>query len=935
MGVRIVRHLFAAALLLALPVLAGAKTTCQVSEGEVRLTTGNHTYTVGHDGMLQPLGLRANIVGELEGKGIWMFPTRLTDAKVLRDTAEAKAVTATWELTAGEPRYVLELDLEVREGVPALFVKSRVRRLSVGFGTCYYYWGFATPVTHYALPGTPLAEFSATEWQVLPRAQWLYLKPAAGDQGFGLLSDGRVGRSPATGEGLAGGETASTPYLLCSPRTQTLGPGDDLDVTFAIFTARNAREVEALAGRMGQLNAGKAVFDFQSFPSQAFRRAKPPRPAVTLATEDGLRLRLSREGQVADLRVGKRSLAPASGPASGLLLRDFAAKTPPQPVGGRLRRAGDTVRQEAVCAEVAVTASYTALPNRIDVRCELKDRTGKDRALTLYFALPVRAGKGWQWHDDLERTREITPQEEYLSAAAESPVGANGLNSLYPFATFGSREVALAASIPLDQPRVCRMVYNAELQQFFLAFDLALVPEVKRWPGSASVAFSLFTHDPAWGFRACAEKYYQMFPQFFTKRVKRDGGWVCWGNCANVPDIEELGFAYHWGGDSPEGVAWDNAHGIYSFPYVEATNMHQTMEEFESATSEDVVKRLQWMADPARTERLPNWHYNHPYGVHLGDRDAALRQSAQAYLKSLLYDEEGRIYGSASKTEFDLLIAKYVPCNANPALPGGLGAYYLDTWIPKYQALMESKGGKIDGIAQDNYHVGDTALSRRREHFAHETIPLTFERRTGQPVIAKYFTTYQFTEEYKRRHPEKLVIANTCSAQYPFTYQLLDIHGYEWNIESLAPFARALAYRKPVCSLPVQPPHKEERWIKWHLRYAFFPGGYANSETYLNREAMRKYVPVIRDLSLAGWEPITRARCADADIAVERFGPDRFTLFKGAAAEKRAVVRLEQPLLQAQPTRARDLLTGAEYPITDGAFTVTLPANDVTAVRLE
>ena len=35
-----------------------------------------------------------------------MFPTRLTDAKVLRDTAEAKAVTA-WELTAGEPRYVL------------------------------------------------------------------------------------------------------------------------------------------------------------------------------------------------------------------------------------------------------------------------------------------------------------------------------------------------------------------------------------------------------------------------------------------------------------------------------------------------------------------------------------------------------------------------------------------------------------------------------------------------------------------------------------------------------------------------------------------------------------------------------------------------------------------------------------------------------------
>ena len=58
------------------------------------------------------------------------------------------------------------------------------------------------------------------------------------------------------------------------------------------------------------------------------------------------------------------------------------------------------------------------------------------------------------------------------------------------------------------------------------------------------------------------------------------------------------------------------------------------------------------MTEPAELALQP------PLRGHLGDRDAALRQSAQAYLKSLLYDEEGRIYGSASKTEFDLLIAK-------------------------------------------------------------------------------------------------------------------------------------------------------------------------------------------------------------------------------------------------------------------------------------
>jgi hypothetical protein len=39
---------------------------------------------------------------------------------------------------------------------------------------------------------------------------------------------------------------------------------------------------------------------------------------------------------------------------------------------------------------------------------------------------------------------------------------------------------------------------------------------------------------------------------------------------------------------------------------------------------------------------------------------------------------------------------------------------------------FESEGGKVDGIGQDNYHVVDTALSRRREQFPYETVPLCF-----------------------------------------------------------------------------------------------------------------------------------------------------------------------------------------------------------------
>ncbi len=633
--------------------------------------------------------------------------------------------------------------------------------------------------------------------------------------------------------------------------------------------------------------------------------------------------------------------SPEAGALTGLLLRDYAAKTQPQPVGGSVRRSRGRLTHSAKCLDVAITATYTAGPDRIDVHCDMKDLVGRrgvgrpaDRALTLTFALPVRAEPGRRWEDDLERSREITPDEEYLSAAADSPVGASGQNSLYPFATLDGGNGPVAFGIPMDQPRVSRMAYNAEAGLFFIAFDLALVPEVKRWPGTASVEFSIFTHEPEWGFRACAAKYYALFPDCFRVRVQRHGGWVCWGNCKDVPNIEELCYAYHWGLSGADAAKWDNEHGILALPYIEAMNMHQTMEEFPSATSADVVKRLQWIADPARKDPLPAWKYDHPYNASLGDRDAALRRSAQAYLNSLLYTDRGEIYGGASKTEFGLLIAKYIPCNANPALPDGVGAYFLDFWLPRVMQSFEGTGAKVDGLAQDNYHVQDTALSRRTEQFPYETVPLTFERRTGKPVILRNFTAYQWTAEYRRRNPEKLVIANTCSAQFPFTFSLLDIHGYEWGIEGLAPFARVAAYHKPVCSLPVQPPHKEEKWVKWHLRYGFLPGGYANYQTLLNRDAMKRYAPICRDLSQAGWEPVTLARSSDPDVTVERFGKDRFTLYNRSATEKKARITFDLKRLGLKATNARDLVAGQGLPLSAGAIKVSLPAGDVTAVQI-
>ena len=116
----------------------GADTSCRVSNREITLSTGNRIYTLGDDGRIQPLGIYVNIAGtDRAAKGVWLVPTRLREAKVLTDADTAKVVRGTWDLSDGAPRYELELELEVRDALPALFVKSHVRRLTEGSGESY------------------------------------------------------------------------------------------------------------------------------------------------------------------------------------------------------------------------------------------------------------------------------------------------------------------------------------------------------------------------------------------------------------------------------------------------------------------------------------------------------------------------------------------------------------------------------------------------------------------------------------------------------------------------------------------------------------------------------------------------------------------------------------------------------------------------------
>ena len=96
----------------------------------------------------------------------------------------------------------------------------------------------------------------------------------------------------------------------------------------------------------------------------------------------------------------------------------------------------------------------------------------------------------------------------------------------------------LSLAIRMDEPATYRLAYNPKQRLYYVAFDFGLVPGETvegRALSAASFRVVLYRHDPAWGFRSALRRYYDLFPDFFLKRARQDGGWGVWRS-AELPD---------------------------------------------------------------------------------------------------------------------------------------------------------------------------------------------------------------------------------------------------------------------------------------------------------------------------------------------------------------------------------------------------------------
>jgi hypothetical protein len=674
---------------------------------------------------------------------------------------------------------------------------------------------------------------------------------------------------------------------------------------------------------------GEAV-PFQGVPVRVERGApqRGGRPVI-IATRDGLQLTM-RGGAITSLQAGGRELAAAS--PSGFLARDVAANS-------------DLYAFEnGACPELGlkVRAAFTAKPDHIEVSGRLSDIKGRDRAIMLVFALPIDAN-GWRWGDDIRRSRVIRGRGEYGNTVAVR-CGATGTMSLYPLAALSDDRTGIALALDMGAPAQYRLAYHAGTKQLFIAYDFGLAKETQHFPSSADFRFVLYRFDPQWGFRAAFQKLTTIFPQYFVIRSHDQGLWMPFTDISTVQGWQDFGFRYHEGDNN---VPFDDAHGILSFRYTEPMTWWMPMKKGLPRTEAEALRvRDEWAAG-SNEER---------------------RRMAQVTRGAAMTDPDGHPY----------LLFRSEPwndgavwsLNPNPDLPGTPNAatvYWNEAVRQRLygaQAKAQLGGEYLDSL--EGYVTAD--LNFNREQFRYTTVPLTFSGDSHQPALYKGLAVFEFTHWLSDdvHRLGKLMFANGVPYRFTFLCPWLDVMGtetdwlrngqYQPASDAQMSLWRTMSGQKPYLLLMntdfnAFTSDRVEKYFQRSLFYGIFPSMFSHNAadnpywqnpTWYNRDRplFKKYVPLIKQVAEAGWQPVTDARCDNPSLYVERFGPDAggtlyFTVMNQSPQPQTGVVTLDAAALKLNgPLAASELVSGRALTLMGTHFPVALAPEQTWAVRI-
>jgi hypothetical protein len=686
-----------------------------------------------------------------------------------------------------------------------------------------------------------------------------------------------------------------------------------------------------------QTPSGAALFQGVPVVPEELQRTIESASAETrtsaFTTQEGLTLAM-RDNTIVSLNNSGRELVTNS--PSGFLARDVASGSAFYAFeGGQCRP-----------LDLKLAVLFRSLTDHLLIEGRLSDLRGKDRAVTLVFALPVEA-TGWSWGDDIRHSRIIEGQGEF-SRLVSIPCGATGTMSVYPLGAIWSRDQGLVLAVDMARPAQYRFGYHAGTKQFFVAYDFGLVPETAQFPSSADFRFVLYRFDPRWGFRAAFEKLTKIFPEYFVVRSREQGLWMPFTDIAKVQGWEDFGFKYHEGNNN---VTWDDAHEVLSFRYTEPMTWWMRMPDQVPRT---MAGALRWRDELARGSR------------------ASERDMAEVSQVANMWDESGQP---------SLLFRNEPWCNGavwslnpNPYLPGtetnsSSNAATIH-WNNATQQALYGAGakGRLDGEYLDSLEGYVTAdLNFRREHFRYTTVPLTFSREGNDPALFKGFSVFEFTKWFcdQIHRLGRLTFANGVPYRFTYLCPWLDVLGTETDWVRNGRYVpasgeqmnlwRTMSGAKPYLLLmntdyDVFTPEMVERYFQRSLFYGMFPGMFSHNAAdnpywqnpkWYNRDRplFKKYLPLIKRVAEAGWQAVTYGECDNPNIFIERFGPDRtgtlfFTLFNDRDTRQRGTLRIDSSSAGLiDPVTAREMISNG--PIENiGSWNVQLEPQESKVVEV-
>ena len=618
----------------------------------------------------------------------------------------------------------------------------------------------------------------------------------------------------------------------------------------------------------------------------------------------------------------------------------------PVPLRGTVstKGGGRAIQRATVAGEgLSVTAAFTAARDHVRVDGVVKGDGRRDEAFQLSYTLPVDA-TGWTWGDYARGSKEIaTGAYSYLSTTSTQQA------SRYPWGVIYDAKSALAIGIPLDQPRMFRIAYDASAG-LSITFDLGISPDATTLKDKATFSFIVYAADPVWGFRSATQRYYDLFPQFFARRTNP----ACEGAWFVAPPLDSIGRTYLDFGLGLDMIAlgkasnqshatwglrylgWDNSRHIATTAYTHQWAFYDPIRRGPELTYQQAIAHLETEARlrPAN------------------DEQRRIRDEATAALISTARDFNGRLYYE----RFGDFYAYYQNLDAtSPSRTDWAGAVQIQQ-VDRAVNLAAKSVGLLDGI-----HLDSTSGMRRwgaaddydRRHWASARTPLTFSYDSGQVVVRGIFPLYDRIRELANfvRDRRMMLTANFNAAE---TQTLgfvgadhIDFFGLEQGLadrarpgtsaDQFALMKRTLAYQRSISTLDHLIGQGKlgagaiERRLQQNLFYGIFAGAFDSEteadarghevtwSTPANAKLWARYSPLIKQVAVAGWQPVTDAWSSNPRVWLERFGSlDRRDLHLAIRNEtdtsQRFAMTIDIRSLGADPTkvlRAVEQITGA------------------------